>query len=228
MASPTGRLLNARTARSGWCLKVNGRVFKGNVEELLKTLRDQVGPLVVGDETLMATVRRNSQGFAGGCVRSGDLGYGTSPQAKRLSLDRRLPHRKVCQDIVRASSRTSSGGDTYTAMAALLLRPSQGDLLTPSRAESEPIGISVDGSKGEVVITVENRCVSEARSLPGPRRVLMLMLSSAAGTHSRVSCVGAAETSDDVPVVLQLAVLSVVTWAGFSRAGTMPLTASRR
>lgn len=60
---------------------------------------------------------------------------------------------------MRASSRTSSGGDTYAVIAALLSRPSQGDLLTPSGAESEPIGISVDAAEGEVVITVENRCV---------------------------------------------------------------------
>ncbi|CAM9528146.1 unnamed protein product, partial [Laminaria digitata] len=65
----------------------------------------------------------------------------------------------VCQDIVRASSRTSSGGDTYAVMSALLSRPAEGDLLTPSGAESAAIGISVDAADGEVVITVENRLV---------------------------------------------------------------------
>lgn len=58
---------------------------------------------------------------------------------------------------MRASSRTSSGGDTYAVMVALLSRPTEGDLLTPSGAESAPIGISVDAVDGEVVITVENR-----------------------------------------------------------------------
>ena len=67
--------------------------------------------------------------------------------------------RQVCQDIVRASSRTSSGGDTYAVVAELLSRPTEGDVLTPSGVESAPIGISVDGVKGEVVITVENRLV---------------------------------------------------------------------
>lgn len=60
---------------------------------------------------------------------------------------------------MRASSRTSSGGDSYAVMSSLLSRPLQGDLLTPSGAESEPIGISVDAADGEIVITVENRCV---------------------------------------------------------------------
>lgn len=63
---------------------------------------------------------------------------------------------QVCQDIVRASSRTSSGGDAYAVMAALLSRPTE-DLLTPSGSESTPIGISVDAADGEVVITVDNR-----------------------------------------------------------------------
>ena len=72
--------------------------------------------------------------------------------------------RQVCQDIVRASSRTSSGGDAYAVMAALLSRPAEGDLLTPSGSESAPIGIIVDASDGEVVITVENRCVCHACS----------------------------------------------------------------
>ena len=67
--------------------------------------------------------------------------------------------RQVCQDIVRASSRTSSGGDTYAVVAELLSRPAEGDILTPLGVESAPIGISVDGVKGEVVITVENRLV---------------------------------------------------------------------
>ncbi|CAN0317628.1 unnamed protein product, partial [Ascophyllum nodosum] len=92
-------------------------MFHGHLEELLTTLRDLVGPLVFGDESLMRT---------------------------------------VCQDIVRASSRTSSGGDTYAVVAELLSRPTEGDVLTPSGVESAPIGISVDGVKGEVVITVEN------------------------------------------------------------------------
>ncbi|CAN0432578.1 unnamed protein product [Ascophyllum nodosum] len=92
-------------------------MFQGHLEELLTTLRDLVGPLVFGDESLMRT---------------------------------------VCQDIVRASSRTSSGGDTYAVVAELLSRPTEGDILTPSGVESAPIGISVDGVKGEVVITVEN------------------------------------------------------------------------
>lgn len=37
-------------------LKVNGRLFQGDVEELLNTLRDQVGPLVVGDDQILRTV----------------------------------------------------------------------------------------------------------------------------------------------------------------------------
>lgn len=65
----------------------------------------------------------------------------------------------MCEDIVRASSRTSSGGDTYAVMSALLSRPAEGDLLTPSGSESAAIGISVDAPEGEVVITVENRLV---------------------------------------------------------------------
>ncbi|CAN0304507.1 unnamed protein product, partial [Hapterophycus canaliculatus] len=92
---------------------VNGRLFEGDVEELLKTLHGLIGPLVVGDTTLM---------------------------------------RAVCQDIVRASSRTSSGGDAYAVMSALLSRQTEGDLLTPSGSESAPIGISVDAADGEVVI----------------------------------------------------------------------------
>lgn len=60
---------------------------------------------------------------------------------------------------MRASSRTSSGGDTYSVISTLLSRPMEGDILTPSGAESAPIEISVDASKGEVVITVENRFV---------------------------------------------------------------------
>lgn len=49
-----------------WCRRgvaleqVNGRLFKGDVDELLKTLRGLIGPLVVGDETLMSTVRLGS------------------------------------------------------------------------------------------------------------------------------------------------------------------------
>ncbi|CAN0301887.1 unnamed protein product, partial [Ectocarpus fasciculatus] len=57
---------------------------------------------------------------------------------------------------MRASSRTSSGGDAYAVMAALLSRPAEGDLLTPSGSGASPIGISVAGADGEVVITVEN------------------------------------------------------------------------
>lgn len=67
---------------------------------------------------------------------------------------------QVCQDIVRASSRTSSGGDAYSVMSTLLSRPTEGDILTPSGAESVPIEISVDAAEGEVVITVENRFVT--------------------------------------------------------------------
>lgn len=37
--------------------QVNGRLFEGNVEELLNTLHGLIGPLVVGDTTLMRTVR---------------------------------------------------------------------------------------------------------------------------------------------------------------------------
>lgn len=33
-------------------------MFKGDVEELLKTLHGLIDPLVVGDETLMRTVSR--------------------------------------------------------------------------------------------------------------------------------------------------------------------------
>ncbi|CAM9426636.1 unnamed protein product [Phaeothamnion confervicola] len=66
---------------------------------------------------------------------------------------------EVCQDIIRASSRTASGGDTYAVVAAVLSRPEAGDLLTPSGTESAPIAIGLDGAKGEVVITVENRFI---------------------------------------------------------------------
>eukprot|EP00953_Heterococcus_sp_UTEX-ZZ885_P014092 8022-Heterococcus_DN1.PRE.1 len=63
---------------------------------------------------------------------------------------------QVCQDIIRASSRTASGGDTYSAMTSLLAMPEAGYLLTPNGEESLPIDINVDATKGEVVITVEN------------------------------------------------------------------------
>ncbi|CAN0503221.1 unnamed protein product [Ectocarpus sp. 12 AP-2014] len=109
-------------------IEMNGRLFKGNVDELLKTLRGLIDPLVVGDETLT---------------------------------------RAVCHDIIRASSRTASGGDAYAVMAALLSRPAKGDLLTPSGSGSSPIGISVAAADGEVIITVENSFVLRRNAMQG-------------------------------------------------------------
>lgn len=43
--------------------QVNGKVYEGDVEELLDTLRDQVGPLVVGDDQVMRTVSFFLSGF---------------------------------------------------------------------------------------------------------------------------------------------------------------------
>ncbi|CAM9099135.1 unnamed protein product [Chrysoparadoxa australica] len=97
-------------------IHLNGELFRGNVQELLESLKGLVEPLVL-DPALVEP---------------------------------------VCQDIIRASSRTASGGDTYSVMMMLLSSPIAGDLLTPIEGEVPPIGISMDGQKGEVVITVGN------------------------------------------------------------------------
>lgn len=61
-------------------------------------------------------------------------------------------------------------------MAALLSRPTEGDLLTPSGAESAPIGINVDAAEGEVVITVENRWAFGAMRMRRWALLLLLLL----------------------------------------------------
>ena len=56
--------------------QLNGQLFKGDVEELLKTLHGLLDPLVVGDETLMRTVSQlgpQSRRFPDGAHVSLDL-----------------------------------------------------------------------------------------------------------------------------------------------------------
>ena len=59
----------------------------------------------------------------------------------------------LCQDILRASSRTASGGDSYSIGSTILVR--RGNLLTPAQVESAPITISI-GVDGVVEIKAEN------------------------------------------------------------------------
>lgn len=45
--------------------QLNGRLFNGDVEELLSKLRDQVEPLVPCDKTLLETVSKKTCGVVG-------------------------------------------------------------------------------------------------------------------------------------------------------------------
>ncbi len=53
----------------------------------------------------------------------------------------------LCQDILRASSRTASGGDAYSVATSLLVR--LGNLLTPAAVEvGGGLGVDIDGGGG--------------------------------------------------------------------------------
>lgn len=59
----------------------------------------------------------------------------------------------VCSDILRAASRTASGGDSYTVVRAMLA--TDDSPLTPAPVKQAPILIQVDADSGKVHIETE-------------------------------------------------------------------------
>ena len=62
----------------------------------------------------------------------------------------------VCSDILRAASRTASGGDSYTVVRAMLA--TDDSPLTPAPVKQAPILIEVDADSGKVHIETEGQC----------------------------------------------------------------------
>ena len=60
----------------------------------------------------------------------------------------------VCSDILRAASRTASGGDSYTVVRAMLA--TDDSPLTPAPVKQAPILIEVDADSGKVHIETED------------------------------------------------------------------------
>jgi hypothetical protein len=69
-----------------------------------------------------------------------------------------LSCKAICEDIIRAASRTASGGDSYMVIMELLRGMRSDVILRPKPAEADPIQINIDHAGTGTEISVLTEC----------------------------------------------------------------------